>query len=127
MAQKVYLKLYSPQDTYISPAGTIMDATAVEKEFPATKIYPYVVGTDAAGQMMHSLSSLGTLKAQYGIEGGVSNEEAVALIAGKMYESALAAEQQAEEAAQIPDATERIAAALEYQVLCSMMDEEVEA
>lgn len=124
MAQKVYLKLYRPQDTYISPAGTIMDAAAVEKEFPATKIYPYVVGTDAAGQMMHSLSSLGTLKAQYGIGGSVSNEEAVALIAEKMYESSVAAEQEAEEAAQVPDATERIAAMLEYQVLSSMTDKE---
>ena len=123
MAQKVYLKLYKPQDTYISPAGTIMDAEAVAKQFPATQIYPYVVGTDAAGQMMHSIYSLGSLKSQYGVGSDVADEEAVALIAEKMYEANAAAEQAAAEAAGQPTAEERTAAALEFLAMSSLPDE----
>ena len=119
--QQVYLKLYNPSDTYMAPAGTIMDATKVRQDFPAVDNFTFIVETDAYSEMMYGFYSLSAMKTRYNIDSSLSDVEAVQAI-----EDAMNAEREEQEQSQQPSdevtSDERIAAALEYQVLNSMED-----
>lgn len=121
--QQVYLKLYDSNDIYMAPAGTIMDAAKVRQDFPAVSAFKFIVETDAYNEMMYGFYNLSAMKTRYNIDNSLSDLEAVQAI-----EDAMNAEKQAEEQSHQPDTTptpdERIAAALEYQVLNSMEDVE---
>jgi hypothetical protein len=119
---KIYLKKYTSNDIYMSPAGTVMDATAVQKEFPAAMSFSFVVQTDASGQMMYGMYNLAAMKSQYDIDMSLDEASSITALA-----EAMNAEQEAQAAAQgEATAEERIAAALEYQVMASLPDEEEE-
>lgn len=119
---RIYLKLYNPADTYISPASTVMDAAGVLADFPAATAFPHIVHTDANGEMLYGMYVLSAMKAKYNVTTG-NNEQAVQAI-----EDAMNAEREAqeEEAASYIAPEERIAAALEFQALASLPDIEEE-
>ena len=121
--EHVYLKLYDANDTYMSPAGTMMDEAGVLEHFPAVAHFQHIVHTDASGEMMYGFYSLSAMKSKYGVE--ISNP----VQAVKAIEDAMNAEQEQQEAeaqamAEAITPEERIAAALEFQALASLPDVE---
>lgn len=121
--ERVYLKLYDANDTYMSPAGTLMDEAGVLEHFPAVAHFQHIVHTDAGGEMMYGFYSLSAMKSKYGVE--ISNPTQ----AVKAVEDAMNAEQEQQEAeaqamAEAITPEERIAAALEFQALASLPDVE---
>ena len=124
--EPIYLKLYNPNDTYMSPAGVIMDAAGVLAHFPAAQTFAHVVQTDAGNEMMYGLYSLSAMKSKYNIDMSLTGSEAVQAV-----EDAMKAEQEQQEAeaaaaAEMVTSEERIAAALEFQALASLPDIEEE-
>lgn len=120
--ERVYLKLYNNNDIYMSPVGTIMTSVEVYRDFPAAAQFDFIVETDAYSEVMIGFYSLNSMKSKYNIDDSLSKEDAVQAI-----EDAMNAEREAEEQShhqQIITPEERIAAALEYQVLMSMEDAE---
>ena len=119
--EHIYLKLYNPADTYTSPAGTLMDATKVAEEFPASQVFPYIVQTDESGIVMYGFYNLSGMRSKYNVDSNLSDAEAVQAV-----ENAMNAEQEAQEveAASYISPEERIAAALEFQTLTSLPDAE---
>lgn len=119
--QTVHLKLYNSNDIYMSPSGAIMNATKVQQDFPAVSTFKFIVETDAYEEMMFGFYSLSAMKSQYNIDSSLSDLEAVQAI-----EDAMNEEREEQEQSQQPSdevtSDERIAAALEYQVLNSMED-----
>lgn len=121
--ERIFLKLYDANDTYMSPAGTMMDEAGVLERFPAVAHFQHVVQTDAGGEMMYGFYSLSAMKSKYGVE--ISNP----VQAVKAVEDAMNAEQEQQEAEALAMAEaitpeERIAAALEFQALASLPDVE---
>lgn len=117
----IYLKKYVPTDLYMSPSGALMDAAAVSEQFPAAAVFPHVVETDQAGQMMYGLYNLAAMRSQYGVDAALAENEAITAVA-----DAMNAEQEAQrEAANQPTVEERTAAALEFLAMNSLPDEEV--
>ena len=123
--ERIYLKLYDPNDTYLTPASTLYDAAGVRRDFPAVDHFAHIVQTDAGGEMCYGIFSLSAMKSRYGIEGGTP-EQAVQAIEDAM--NAEREQQEAEALAQAEMVTpeERIAAALEFQALVSLPDMEDE-
>ena len=119
--EKVYLRLYDPSDTYMSPASVLMDAAGVLKDFPAAQRFPHIVHTDAGGEMMYGLYSLSAMKSQYNIDPSLTGAEAVQAVEDAMNAEK---EQQAADAQAYVAPEERIAAALEFQTLTSLPDAE---
>lgn len=119
--KQIYLRLYDPADTFMSPGGTIMDAAAVREQFPASQVFAYIVHTDASGEVMYGFYSLSAMKSKYGISQSLTGAEAVQAV-----EDAMNAEKEAEAEAQenYVSPEERIAAALEFQALSSLPDAE---
>ena len=119
--EHIYLRLYDPTNTYMSPAGTIMDAAAVAEQFPASQSFAYIVQVDEGEEVMYGFYSLSAMKSKYGINKSLTGAEAVQAV-----EDAMNAAQEAEAEAMANDISpeERIAAALEFQVLSSLPDAE---
>ena len=119
--EAVYLKLYNPNDTYMSPSGEIMNAENVLRHFPAAQTFTHIVHTDVGQEMMYGFYSLSAMKSKYNIDPSLTGAEAVQAV-----EDAMNAEQEQQEAdAQAYVAPEeRIAAALEFQTLTSLPDAE---
>ena len=110
------LEKYTGEKTYMFPTGEIADPETVYKNYPAAKVFTFVVGTDPAGQVMMSMDNLSVLCGVYGIDSSLSEDEAIAEIEAIMNTPQEPVEQE-------PTAEERIAAALEYQVMASLPDE----
>lgn len=123
--ERVYLKLYDANDTYMSPAGTLMDEAGVLEHFPAVAHFQHIVHTDEGGEMMYGFYSLSAMKSKYGIEGGTP-EQAVQAVENAMNVERQQQEEEAQAAAEMVTPEERIAAALEWQALASMPDIEEE-
>ena len=122
--ERIYLKLYQSSDTYMSPAGTMMDAAGVLEHYPAAAHFAHIVHTDEGGEMMYGFYSLSAMKAKYSIDMSLTGSIAV-----KAVEDAMNAEREAQEAeaqamAEAITPEERIAAALEFQALASLPDVE---
>ena len=114
------LEKYTGEKTYMFPTGAIATPEVVYAEYPAAKVFTFVVGTDKNGQVMQSMDNLSVLRDVYSIDEALSEDEAIAAI-----ETIINTPQ--EETEPEPTAEERIAAALEYQVMASLPDEEEEA
>ena len=101
------------------PTGALATPDVVYNKYPAAKVFTFVVGTDKNGQVMQSMDNLSILRDVYGIAPELSEDEAIAEIETIMNTPQEPVEQE-------PTAEERIAAALEYQVMSSLPDEESE-
>lgn len=114
----VFLKLYDPNDTYMTPAGELADSGFVSRTWPASSRFAHVVQTDETGETMFGFYNLSAMRTQYGIAKSLSAEEAVAELSAAM---------EAEQVAQVGDQTEstpeeRIAAALELANVINLPD-----
>ena len=115
----VKLEKYTGEKTYMFPTGALATPEVVYKNYPAAKVFTFVVGTDKNGQVMQSMDNLSVLRDVYDIDATLSEDEAIAAIEAIMNTPK-------EPVEDIPTAEERIAAALEYQVMSSLPDEESE-
>ena len=113
------LYFFDKTKTYIYPNNKLATPDVVAKDFPATQlgIIKYVVTSDEEGVVMSGLDMFSTLKSVYQIDSSLSDDEALQAI-----EDILNAPP--EPVDDTPSAEERIAAALEYQVMSSLPDEE---
>lgn len=114
----IKLEKYTGKKTYMFPNGEIATKEAVISHYPAVEMFTFVVGTDTSGQVMHSLDNLSSLRDVHGIDPSLSDDEAIAAIEEKLNAPV-------EETTEV-SAEERIAAALEAQVMMSMPDVEDE-
>ena len=115
----IKLEKYTGEKTFMFPTGALATPDVVYNNYPAAKVFTFVVGTDKNGQVMQSMDNLSVLRDVYNIDSALSEDEAIAAIEEIMN----APEEPAE---QTPTAEERIAAALEFQVMSSLPDEESE-
>ena len=113
----IYLKKYNQADTYLSPSGAIMNAAKVLNDYPAAAYFTYVVQTDSNEEMMFGFYHLNSMLDQYGIDKTLPEADAIAALV-----TAMEAEQEPVEGDPTPE--ERIAAALEFQVMNNLPDEE---
>lgn len=122
--ERIYLKLYDPNDTYLSPASTLYDAAGVLRDFPAAQTFPHVVHTDEGEEMMYGFYSLSAMKSKYGVDKTLTGAAAVQAVEDAMNAEREAQEAEAAAAAEMVTPEERIAAALEFQALASLPDVE---
>ena len=120
MATRPIYELYNNNKTYMTPAGTLATPQWVRENYPATVNFPFMIETDASGSMLMSMDALAKMKTFYGIEGEMTDNQAVEAIATEEYNRRVANE----EAASVPTAEERTAAALEFIALSNLPDEE---
>ena len=121
--QAIHLILYNSSDTYMSPSGAIMDCVKVQHDFPAVSNFSFIVETDTYEEMMYGFYSLSAMKAKYDVNNTLTDEEAVQAIEYAMNLEKII-DSQPQPAENPVTAEERIAAALEYQMLNDMEDVE---
>lgn len=103
------LKIYD-EKTRMYPSGKIATKDVVYADYPAVQVFTHVIETDENDQMIYAINNLSALRTSYGIDKGLSDQEAVTAIQEIMNTPAGPVE--------APVSTdERIAAALEYQNL----------
>lgn len=109
------IEKYTGEKIYMFPNGAIATKEAVLEQFPAALAFAHIVETDEAGEVMFALQNLSAMRSMYEIDKSLSEDEAIAAIQEKV---------NAPHEEPAPSAEERIASALEYQVMASLPDEE---
>lgn len=105
---------YTGDKTYMFPNGAIATPEVVAEQYPATTMFTHIVETDENCEVMFALQNLSAMRNMYGIDPALAEDAAIAAI---------------EEIINTPvetntvTAEERIAAALEYQVMASLPDD----
>lgn len=107
---------YDGTKTFMFPTAELATKEVVLEHFPAALTFTHVVETDENEEVMWALQNLSALRSQMGIDSSLTEEEAIAAI-----EKIVNTEPEVSTEA---TAEERIAAALEYQVMSSLPDEE---
>ena len=107
----VKIEKYTGAKTYMYPNGALATPDVIENDFSAVKTFTHIVETDEAGQVCFAVQNLAAVRSQLGIDSSLSEDEAITAI--EELRNAPAPEPE-------PDATERIASALEYQNLLSL-------
>ena len=106
---------YTGEKTYMAPNGAIYNQDRVLQDFPAALTFTHIVTTDEAGEVMFAMQNLSAIRSQYGIDKSLTESEAIEAIQDILNTP------QPENTD--PTAEERIAAALEYQVMASLPDD----
>lgn len=107
----IKIEKYDETKTYMFPNGELATPERVKKDYPAVSVFPHIVETDEAGQVMFAIQNLAAIKSQMGIDASTSEEESI---------------NQIEEIRNAPppepevSAEERIAAALEFNNILNM-------
>ena len=109
---------YTGEKIYMAPNGAIYDKATVLRDFPAALTFVHIVTTDEAGEVMFAMQNLSAMRTQYRIDSSLSEAEAITAIQDILNTPAKENTD--------PTAEERIAAALEYQVMASLPDEETD-
>ena len=107
---------YTGDKTFMFPNGALATREAVLEHFPAALSFAHIVETDENEEVMWALQNLSAMRSQYGIDPSLTEDEAIATIQEIVNTEP--------EVSTEPTAEERIAAALEYQVMASLPDEE---
>lgn len=110
------IEKYTGEKVYMYPNGTIADKKTVLQNTPAALIFTHIVETDENGEVLWALQNLSAMRTMYGINSELSEEEAIDAI-----QKFINTPQEIDD---LPSAEERIAAALEYQVMTTMADSE---
>ena len=110
------LERYNGDKVYMFPNGSLGTREAVLQQFPAAESFTFVVTTDSSGEVMLGMDNLSLLRDVYNIAPELTEDEAIAAI-----EVIINTQPEVSTEA---TAEERIAAALEYQVMASLPDEE---
>ena len=106
---------YTGDKTFMFPSGILATKEAVLEQFPAALSFVHIVETDENEEVMWALQNLSAMRTQMGIDSSLSEEEAIATIQEIVNtEPEVSTEATAEE---------RIAGALEYQVMASLADD----
>lgn len=103
---------YTGDKTYMYPSGRIATPEVVKADYPAVTVFPYIIETDENEQVIFSISNLSVVRAQLEIDPELSDDQAIEKIQELRNTPPVVDD--------TPDATERIAAALEYQNLLSL-------
>ncbi len=111
------IEKYTGEKTYMFPNGSLATPEAVKEQFPAVEVFPHIVETDEAGQVAFAVQNLSAMRSFYGVDPALGEDEAVAAIQ-EIVNTPPAVDD-------TPGAEERIAAALEYQAVAGLPDEEV--
>ena len=106
---------YTGDKTFMFPNGALATKEAVLEQFPAALTFVHIVETDENEEVMWALQNLSAMRTQFGIDPSLSEDEAIAAIED-IINTPPVVETEA-------SAEERIAAALEYQVMASLPDE----
>ena len=106
---------YTGDKTFMFPNGALGTKEAVLAQFPAALDFVHIVETDENEEVMWALENLSAMRSQMGIDSSLSEDEAIAAIEEIINTPP--------EVNTDPSAEERIAAALEYQVMASLPDE----
>ena len=111
------LIIYNIEDnkTYQYPNGALATPERVLSDYPAIATFKHIIETDESEQMFIGIQNLAMARTMYNINKELSDEEAVQAIQDIM-------NTQDKTAINTPSAEERIASALEYQVMMSMPD-----
>ena len=105
------IEKYDETKTYMFPNGELATPERVKKDYPAVSVFPHIVETDEAGQVMFAIQNLAAIKSQMGIDPSTSEEESINQI--EEIRNAPAPEPEV-------SAEERIAAALEFNNILNM-------
>ena len=105
------LEKYTGTKTYMFPNGALATPQVMLAQFPAVAHFAHIIETDEGGEVCFAVQNLSAMRGIYGIDPALTEAEAIAAI-----ETILNTPTPEPE----PDASERIAAALEYQNLLSM-------
>lgn len=108
---------YTGEKTYMAPTGKLYTKEEVLNDFPAALAFAHIATTDENGEVLFALENLSAMRSHYGIESSKTEKEAIAEIQEILNTP--------QEVNTDPTAEERIAAALEYQVMASLPDETV--
>ena len=109
------LERYTGDKVYMFPNGSLGTREAVLQQFPAAESFTFVVTTDSSGEVMLGMDNLSLLRDVYNIASELTEDEAITAIEGIINtQPKVSTEATAEE---------RIAAALEYQVMASLPDD----
>ena len=109
------LEKYTGEKTYMFPNGHLATREAVLRSFPAALQFVHVVETDENGEVMWAFENLSAMRTRNKIDRSLTEEEAIAALQEII--------NQEPEVDDTPTAEERIAAALEYQVMTSLPDD----
>ena len=108
-------EIYTGEKTYMFLTGKLANVQTVVSEYPAILVFPHVVETDENSQVLFAIHNLSALCSMYGIEQSLTDNEKIAMITdifNTVQDESISAE-------------ERIADALELQVMMSLPDVEV--
>lgn len=104
---------YTGEKVYMAPSGTLYTKEKVLKDFPAALTFVHIVTTDESGEVMFAIQNLSAMRSQYGVDKTLTEDEAITVIQDILNTPVETT----------PSTDERIAAALEYQVMASLPDE----
>lgn len=112
------IEKYTGEKPYMAPNGDLYTKEAVLRDFPAALAFVHIVTTDENGEVLFALENLSAVRSLHGIDASLTEDEAIAAIQDIVNTP--------QEISTDPTAEERIAAALEYQVMTSLPDETAE-
>lgn len=110
------IKLWDNTKTYMYPNSSVATPERVMEDFPAVAVFPHAIETDENEQVLFAIENFAAMRSRYNIDAALTNEEAIAAIQDIVNTPRIVDD--------TPSAEERIAAALEYQVMTSMEDVE---
>ena len=107
---------YTGDKTFMFPNGGLATREIVAEQYPAVTAFTHIVETDDTCEVLFAIQNLSAMRSIYKIDPSLTEDEAITKI---------------EEIVNTPEpevsteatAEERIAAALEYQVMASLPDE----
>ena len=108
------IEKYTGEKTYMFPNGSLATKDAVLQQFPAALSFAHIVETDENGEVMFALQNLSAMRSIYNVDAALTEDEAIAAIQ-KIINTP-------EPVNTEPTSEERIAAAMEYQVMASLPD-----
>ena len=109
------IELYTGDKIYMFPNGDIATKERMLQQFPAVLTFDHIIETDEAGEVAFAVQNLSAMCSLYQIDTSLPVEEKIAKI-----EEIVNTEPEEDTSA---SAEERIAAALEAQVMMSLPDD----
>ena len=107
---------YTGDKTFMFPNGGLATPEVVSEQYPAVTAFTHIIETDDNCEVLFAIQNLSAMRNIYNIDASLTEDEAIA----KIEEIVNTPEPESTEVT----AEERIAAALEYQVMASLPDEE---
>lgn len=111
------IELYTGDKIYMFPNGDIATKERMLQQFPAALTFDHIIETDEAGEVAFAVQNLSAMCSLYQIDTSLPVEEKIAKI-----EEIINSEPEEDTSA---SAEERIAAALEAQVMMSLPDDTI--